>query len=201
VTDYFALLGEPRRPWLDADRLKEKFLALSRQTHPDRRDPQTASGPVEPGQAFAEINAAWNCLRDPRNRLRHLLQLELGNSARDAHSIPSELMSVSLEVGSLCREADGFLNERETQTSALVRAQMFERGQELAEKLMAMQQQIGKGREDLLGEVQKLDATWANTARDARQQALKRLKEIESVLGFAGRWLAQLQERVVRLAL
>ena len=29
MPDYFALLNEPRRPWLDADLLKQKFLALA----------------------------------------------------------------------------------------------------------------------------------------------------------------------------
>ena len=36
MTDHFALLDEPRRPWIDADLLKEKFLALSSRVHPDR---------------------------------------------------------------------------------------------------------------------------------------------------------------------
>ena len=36
MPDYFALLNEPRRPWLDADLLKQKFLALASDLHPDR---------------------------------------------------------------------------------------------------------------------------------------------------------------------
>ncbi len=30
MTDYFALLGEARRAWLDPEKLKEKYFALNR---------------------------------------------------------------------------------------------------------------------------------------------------------------------------
>ena len=36
MTDYFALLGETRRPWLDTEALKAKFLTLTASVHPDR---------------------------------------------------------------------------------------------------------------------------------------------------------------------
>src|SRR5438132_9046006 len=36
MIDYFALLHEPRRPWLDPDLLKQKFISLSAEVHPDR---------------------------------------------------------------------------------------------------------------------------------------------------------------------
>lgn len=199
MTDYFALLGEQRRPWLDPDRLKDRFLALSKQTHPDRSG--TAAPVSGGGDKFADINAAWNCLRDPRERLRHLLQLELGEKAKEAHSVPSELMNVSLEVGGLCRDVDRFLSERQAQTSALLRVQLFERGEELAEKLLAMQKRVGDGRDELLAEIRRLDGAWTGTAAAPGAGMLRRLQEIESALGFAGRWMSQLQERVVRLAL
>ena len=34
MTDAFALLDEPRRPWLDAGALKQKFLPISSAAHP-----------------------------------------------------------------------------------------------------------------------------------------------------------------------
>ena len=30
MTDYFALLGEARRAWLDPEKLKQKYFALNR---------------------------------------------------------------------------------------------------------------------------------------------------------------------------
>ncbi len=38
VTDYFALLNEPRRPWLEPETLKSKFLALAAEAHPDKQN-------------------------------------------------------------------------------------------------------------------------------------------------------------------
>jgi len=34
--DYFALLGQPRQPWLDPSLLKASFLEQSARLHPDR---------------------------------------------------------------------------------------------------------------------------------------------------------------------
>ena len=36
MTDYFAVLEEPRRPWVEPDALKQRYLLLSAQYHPDR---------------------------------------------------------------------------------------------------------------------------------------------------------------------
>src|SRR5438552_2017449 len=68
MTDAFVLLDEPRRPWLDAEALKQKFLPLSGASHPDR----IHSAPEAEKQAatshYAELNAAYNTLREPRDR-------------------------------------------------------------------------------------------------------------------------------------
>jgi hypothetical protein len=36
MNDCFALLNEPRRPWLDSEALKQRFVSLSAELHPDR---------------------------------------------------------------------------------------------------------------------------------------------------------------------
>ena len=74
MTDYFSLFNEPRRPWLDAEKLKARFLTLSAECHPDRA--VTAAEREAATARFTELNAAHNCLREPRERLQHLLALE-----------------------------------------------------------------------------------------------------------------------------
>ena len=36
MTDAFALLNQPRRPWVEVEALKETFLTRSTETHPDK---------------------------------------------------------------------------------------------------------------------------------------------------------------------
>ena len=59
MPDAFSLLNEPRRPWLDAGALKQKFLPLSSAAHPDR----THNAPEAEKQAakpVAELNAVMS---------------------------------------------------------------------------------------------------------------------------------------------
>lgn len=77
MTDYFVLLGEQRRPWLDPDSLKRKFLALSAELHPDRFHGADDAEKRSAQQGYAELNQAYNCLRRPKERLRHLLESKL----------------------------------------------------------------------------------------------------------------------------
>src|SRR5215472_9636832 len=76
MVDYFALLDEPRRPWLDAEPLKEKFLALSATVHPDRVHNLSETERAAAQERYTELNAAYQCLREPKERLHHLLELE-----------------------------------------------------------------------------------------------------------------------------
>src|SRR5688500_7123106 len=112
MTDYFALLKEPRHPWLDPDALKQKFLPLSAEVHPDRVHNAVGAERDTANRTYAELNAAYNVLREPRDRLIHLLELELGQKPRDIQKIPPGTMDLFVEVGQTCRDADAFLAER-----------------------------------------------------------------------------------------
>jgi molecular chaperone HscB len=98
VTDYFALLDQPRRPWLDLEKLEEKYHALARVTHPD-----------QPGTAtidFAEVNKAYRTLRDPKLRLEHLLALE-GHAISSATSeIPNDLAELFMQIAPVIKSGD-----------------------------------------------------------------------------------------------
>src|SRR5262249_28202839 len=130
VMDWFALLNEPRRPWLDDELLKKKFLDLSAQFHPDRVHNNPEAERVAAHQCYTELNAAYSILREPKTRLRHLLELELGEKPKEVHGISSDLMEMFQEISRLSREADAFLAEKAKTTSALLQVQLFERSQQ-----------------------------------------------------------------------
>jgi DnaJ-domain-containing protein 1 len=205
MSDSFALLNEPRRPWLDAEALKQKFIPLSSAVHPDR----THNAPDTEKQAstarYAELNAAYNTLREPRDRLLHLLELELGAKPRDVQRIPPGTMDLFVEVGQICRDVDAFLAQQKNVTSPLLKVQMFERGMEWTDKLQALQQRINAKRDELAGELQQMNAVWesAPTIGSPERIAalpLERLEQIYRVFSYIARWSEQIQERNVQLA-
>jgi curved DNA-binding protein CbpA len=203
MIDCFALLQEPRRPWLDPEALKQKFLALSAQLHPDRVHHASEAEKSEAQRRFAELNSSYQRLRDPKERLQHLLELELGAKPQQVQRIPPELMDVSMEVAGLCRQADAFIVEKGRTSSPLLLVQIFERGQEWAGKLTGLQRQIQCRQGALEAELKRLDAEWEaveNQRGPGRRDTLPRLEELWRLFGFCGRWSAQLQERIVRLS-
>ena len=199
MPDYFALLNEPRRPWLDAEALKQKFLTLSATVHPDRVHNLGEAERATAQERYTELNTAYNCLREPKERLQHLLQLELGGQRKDIQRIPSDLMDLSLEVGKACREADAFLAEKATVTSPLLQVTFFERGQDFADKLQAIRQRVNLLNDKLNDELQKIDAEWQSGGA-VRSALLQRLEEMYKLFSYFARWSGQLQERVVRLS-
>jgi DnaJ-domain-containing protein 1 len=199
VTDYFALFNEPRRPWLDPELLKEKFLALSATVHPDRVHNLGQAERAAAQERYTELNTAYNSLREPKERLHHLLELELGALPKDIQRIPSELMDLSLEVGKVCREADAFLAEKAKVTSPLLQVSYFERGQEYMEKLQTVRQRVVALNERLTEELQQIDAAWQSAATP-RSALLQRLEQLYRLFSYFARWIAQTQERIVRLS-
>ena len=200
MIDYFALLDEPRRPWLDADRLKQKFLTLSASTHPDKIHSATDLEKSAAGKSFAELNAAHQCLAEPKSRLLHLLELELGVKPKDIQQIPAILADQFAEVATICRAVDQFLEEKAKVTSPLLLVQTFEQSQAWLEKLSVLQKKFGDWRERLIDELKSLDGVWISTGPITRRECLSKLEELYRLFGYFNRWNNQIQERVVRLS-
>jgi curved DNA-binding protein CbpA len=203
MIDYFALLDVPRRPWLEADFLKQKFIALSSEFHPDRTQGDE-SQKKESQNRYTGINTAYSCLRNPKERLSHLILLERGEHASELQNVPEGLMDIFMKVADACRKTDHFLDEKAAATSPLLKAQLFERGQECSDQMAALQSKLGGSREELVAALKQLDADWERQARTGtgqRQELLAQLEEVRRLFGFVDRWISQVQERFVQLAL
>lgn len=205
MTDYFALLDEPRRPWLDAEALKIKFLALSGEQHPDKVVTTTSAEKEAAHQRFTALNSAYQCLREPKDRLLHLLVLELGAEPRAVRQIPPALADLIIPAEGLCREVTAFLAEKARATSPLLQVQFFEHGMTWTDKITEAQQKLGAFLATLENELQQLNATWktADGADVEKRRAtlpLARLEEIYRSYSYANRYRQQLQERIVQLA-
>src|ERR1700759_1675879 len=105
--DYFAVLDQPRRPWLDQEQLKEKYHQLAQSDNP------------EMGPTLGAVNEAYRVLSDPKLRLRHLLELESDGSAVGVSELPSDLSDLFMQAATLIRDVDALLSRRNQSTTAL----------------------------------------------------------------------------------
>lgn len=199
--DYFALLDEPRRPWLEGNLLKQKFLALSANLHPDKIHSASESEKNAASKKFAELNAAYNCLAAPKSRLLHLLELELGAKPADIQQIPNDLANIFAEVSIACGSADRFLAEKAKASSPLLQVQLFERAQEWIEKLNAFQKKLSGLQEQLIAKLRALDTQWIGGSSETHTNLLNELEELYRLFGYFNRWNGQIQERIVQLSL
>ena len=201
VTDYFLLLDEPRRPWLDADLLKQKFFALSATVHPDKIHSAAEVEKNAAAKKFAELNAAYNCVAAPKSRLLHLLELELGAKPKDIQQIPNSLADAFAEVAAVCSDADHFLAEKNQTASPLLQVQFFERAQEWIKKLNALQKKLASLHDQLLADLKSLDSQWMTGDSAVRRDLLEHLEKLYRLFSYFNRWNAQIQERIVQLTL
>src|SRR5882762_3473378 len=198
VVDYFDLLRQPRRPWIDPNQLKNEFLAISSRVHPDKVHGGSDQEKQRAQQRYTDLNSAYQTLRQPKERLAHLLELHTGNKPPSIQSAPKQWMDLFLEIGVLCREVDKFIEQKRQTTSPLVRVSCFARGQELAEKVSALQQLVRKRHEAAEIALRDLDREWQKKAGDQAPAASLPLIELEEVyrtFSYLSRWSAQLQER------
>lgn len=72
--DPFTVFGVPRSLDLDDRVLERRYLALSRANHPDLLQSKVPGDCVAVLQRSAEINNAWQILRDPWLRAKALLE-------------------------------------------------------------------------------------------------------------------------------
>ena len=124
MTDYFALLDEARRPWLDPEQLKEKYFARNRAAAAD-----------------AELNEAFRVLSDPKLRLQHLLTLE-GAQLTAGRPVPPAVAELFWNTGTLLREVDRWLLQSEEASSALARALLSGERTRLEARLEELDRQL-----------------------------------------------------------
>jgi len=203
MTDYFRLLDVPRRPWLDTELLKQRFHERSAEVHPDQAPGATDETKAVLQQQFAEVNAAYECLREPRTRVRHLLQLELGRTPESVRSIPIEMTDWFTEIGAVCREVDAFLAKKETQDSPLLQAVLMEEGMVLNDKVTEVHGRLQAELAKVNTELEALGPEWKVLDDQAEGRAerlpLAKLEALGQQLSFWSKWSSQLGERSSRL--
>jgi DnaJ-domain-containing protein 1 len=205
VTDSFSLLSEPRRPWLEAEALKARIVPLLAATHPDRVHGGSEAEKLAANTRHAELNAAYNTLREPRDRLLHLYELEAGEKPRDIQRIPPGTMDLFVDVGQTCRDVDEFLQRKAVATSPMLRLSLMQEGLDHLDRLQALQTRVTARRQELESALKSLNTVWETappegTAGRRETLPLETLEQTYRSMSYVARWTGQLQERLVTLA-
>lgn len=206
VGDAFAILGQPRQPWLDPDALKSRFLLLSTEAHPDRFHHLSLSEREVAGEQFGELNTAYNCLRDTKTRLQLLLHVEQGRKPREIQAFPDALMSQFAEVSQACRQVDRFLTQKEHTASPLLKAALAEQGMGWSDQLEATLANLQAKQTALETELKEMNRKWETAPPTGSPERLPwlplaRLEEIYRDISYLARWTGQIRERLVQVGL
>lgn len=97
-TDYFRLLNVPRQYDLDAQRLRQAYLNLSRAIHPDRFAGRSDDAARLSLRVSSQINRAYEVLSDPLRRAEYLLELSGGRPASEDKNVSPEVLAETLEL-------------------------------------------------------------------------------------------------------
>lgn len=185
-SDYFAALGQPRRPWLDPDALKEKFHRTTAEQHPDRAG--------DNGE-FASVNAAYAILRDPGTRLRHLLELEHPEALGRTQQITEKLSSAFLRLATLRRTIDAFVKQQAAASTPLAQALLASERFTLQRDVEKELTSIETAHAECVAAVRSIDKEWAGRGRELAP----RLAELQQELTYLAKWNWQLRESLFQL--
>ena len=191
MTDYFALLGEVRRPWIDSNKLKQKYHRLTLQLHPDLGSRnQTAS---EDTGSLAELNEAFRVLQDPKLRLQHLLMLENAPPVA-ARSVPPALANLFWDTGASLKNLDAIL-EKQSSTSRLTQALGKSEIADAEVRTREILDQLRSLYNDALDKVRRTDPLWL--ADPAAHVSI--LVDLYDSFSYLSRLIEQVNERLLRL--
>ncbi len=190
MTDFFALLDQPRQPWLDPGELKQKYHQLTRAAHPDVRS-------SEPRIEFERINQAYRVLLDPKQRIHHLLALEGSTPTTAEHAVPAGVEELFLKTGKLAQDSKRALEELGSATGSLSKSLLQSNLLNLCSRTRELLAQLSHVHEKCLVELQKLNELW----KENRPQAVTRLQLLYDQIAYLTRWRAQLEEIQFQLSL
>lgn len=178
MTDYFALLGEARRPWLEPENLKEKYFALSRAAAAD-----------------AELNEAFRVLSDPKLRLQHFLTLA-GVELTVGRPVPPSVAELFWNTGTLLREVERWLLKCAEASSALSRALLSAERTKLEGKLEKLEEQLNALYETELAQLRRIEVA----ANSDSPNELSKLVERYDSISYLTRLQKQTKEKRFRMS-
>lgn len=150
--DHFRLFGLPRQYAIDPADLHRRFLSISRNIHPDLFGAQTAEMRNLSLRLSAQINEAYQTLKDPLLRAEYLLESAGGRSSATDKSAPGELLA---EVMMLREDIEGAKAVNDKDTLAALRARIVSRRTATQAKITALCEQLDEQSEKVQTELRR----------------------------------------------
>ncbi len=145
VADHFAAIGIARRYEIDAADLRRRYLALSREVHPDRAA-QAGLDPSAAARVSSRLNEAMRVLSDDLLRAEYLLEISGGPSATADKSVPGNVLTETLE---LREEIDEARHSGGAERLGAIRAQLAQQHTAAMQRVAALARQVDQGGETL----------------------------------------------------
>jgi hypothetical protein len=177
IMDAFAELKLPRQPAIDHDELVRRFVALSREQHPD------SGGDTE---SFARLTRARHVVESTARRLRHLLELEFPGEKLDG-PLPPHCMDLFAQLGPALQNATTVRNKNRSATSSLARALIAPAIFSAREEIESLAQAL----DELLTRLETELPTWDGTARSLAAWARE--------AAFLEKWQTQVRQALFEL--
>lgn len=190
MMDAFERLGLERGAVLDEEVLKRAWIEHGRTAHPDQ-----AGGD---GALSAEINAAYEVLREPEGRLKHLLELEHPEESAVWATVPMEegLMQVFMKLGPVLQRVEAFAKKKAAATSALAEALLMGEQMRVQEALEERMEELNGLREGLEAGLVEVDVLRGEG--DAKT-AMEAMRVLRAKFAYVGKWQRQAREALMRL--
>jgi curved DNA-binding protein CbpA len=195
MIDYFALLDQPRLPWLDLDELKKTYHQKTLQSHPDARASRPDADATD--ATFARLNEAYQTLQDPKRRLHHLLSLEGYAPSSADQTVPKELHDLFPAVGAITQQANVLLEKLRATSNALSRSLLKPQILEVQNEGKEVRARIQDLSDESFNQLRQINAAWA---RNPAEQ-IEDLSNLYFAFAYLTRWSAQLDEMTLQLSL
>lgn len=183
--DFFAQLQLPRRPFLSEESVRDAFHRLAAEHHPDKTGGESAH--------FAELTKAFETLRSPVPRLKHLMELE--NLAATQAGVPSDLVDLFPVVAKARQQIGSALEKRRAAPNALARSLAAADSTNARRSAEELSQKLESLHAATTSELRQLDTTWP------APEALAALPLLHARFAFLAKWRDQLRESLLQLQL
>lgn len=192
--NYFESLELPLSPFLDEELLKQNYLRLSSNAHPDRAKSGSDKTELDP----SVINEAFKQLSKMPTRLRHLLLLLTGEVPESLKQIPEAVGDRFMEVGEVLRQADALLREKPGEDAGeLNRVLFLKKSLPIRGQMEKLQGQLHQDELVLMDRLSAYESSWGEDVLSVTEEWIDSLTLIYHEWTFLDKWRQQLGARLL----